>query len=265
MRTLLCLCLGVATIFSNLIASGQKSASEAQKDVHALEIINDAIQSMQNGVPLPNIQLASSEGTMLLTHENGEKKEVKSFQYLDKYANGSWSFTHEIKDSSHVEKISADAKGVTVTFDGNSHPSRGVHRETERAPFYFPSVILQSAVNDPSMVILNCGLETIGGEKLEHVRLIPTIQHLQDIDGTQDWFFNPTSHIPSEINYHIIFGHDSDKKHYRRIILTDIKMFHGVAVATSIAIYRDNVPMEVIGINTVSFSNAQLEQASGAK
>jgi hypothetical protein len=243
----------VASLFISaclfLFQSAMQTATPVQRDPQAVALLQSSVKAMGGTVP------ADSVATGNVTIVAGSQTSTGTIRIL----------TRGTSQSS--EQITLPQSSYSVTYSGGL-ADETINSATASVPFErtvtsqsvcFPLPFLASALANSDEAIQYVGLETVGEQSFQHIRIQntfasqPILQKFAEFTIFDVWLDASTS-LPHRISFIRRNGSGTAPRIPMDAYFSDYKTTSGAAYPTQINLSLNGTPWTTITINTVAFN-----------
>lgn len=174
------------------------SATEGRRDAAAVLTVQAAIGALGGQAALSAIQDATVTGSCSLLDGSGSSGTSHSFVWT--VAGKEFRYDSVDTDGEH---LFVSGYGTPKVAEGGSTSTIPPLVGAVMKPYHLPGLVLVRELQDTTRNILSAGTETISGIQAVHVRITTTVGGVPVPAFDQDWYFNPSTHLPLAVKYRI--------------------------------------------------------------
>ena len=187
----LCFAQEQGTNTSNQSASQALTVTQNQ----AQQIIVAAVNAMGGESAWATVADSTTSGTCAPATQQGAQP---AFNFR-------WIFAqHEFRFDAGAEgnsTVMLSGHGNPQAFDSDGNRSLSSESIALTRPFHLPGQVLAAALNDNRFRISLIGNEPLNGTSAVHAQIRHMLLHSDEPGSTQDWWFDPNSHLPLQVTF----------------------------------------------------------------
>jgi hypothetical protein len=217
------------------------------RDPQAIAVVQSAIAAMGGVGVASGIQDLTIQGTS--TDMTGASGQTIGFTWR----NSGVEFRQELQQAGTTVRISLSGHGTPRDFRNGTWESPPYHESRANLPYYVPIYVLFGEINNPSYTLSYVGSTTIGGRAAIQIHACDESDFFSHLVLPQDWYFDPVSGLPLQVNFKIPSDTDAATSQAGSIQFANFQSVSGVAVPFQITLQEGVVSSTQI-VSSVQFN-----------
>jgi hypothetical protein len=217
-RPKICAIVGTLLAAAGYATAQTSTPPPAYRDSQALNLVQASLAALGGQAAFSAVQDATVNGSCTPTEgstapqASGSASTAESSSSNDVAAAGApqtitWitagdDFRYESSQNGQT-RLLVSSHGLPVVSGSGTTEQLSALSAAVLKPYHIPGLVLAQDVQDTNWGFRYVGEETIAGVQAVHVRIQRTARGWPIPILNQEWYFNPTTHLPIEVQYHV--------------------------------------------------------------